>query len=118
MSSFTFSCLPMFAIMAIVACMPPKGSGKAKAAPGRKRKKEEDEPGEEAEVDLQKIKVEKDAKGNYPAIPASELNRSNSRYSYLKSKGLKPLDDFTSMERAQKRAWFWEKYRFSKDSLR
>lgn len=106
------SCMPFLVMMSMVALMAPKGKAKAKAEGGkRKRDESQDDQG------LKNVKVEKNEKGLYPAIPADELNKLNSRLTNFKNKGVTPSPDFHAMTRAGKREWFWETYRFNKDIL-
>ena len=54
--------------------------------------------------------MERDAKGQYPAIPTEELNKLNSRFHNLKTQGIvAPAEEFRAKTRSEKRDWFWDK---------
>lgn len=108
------SCVPLLVVFSWFAMMAPKGKSKANAkATGKRTRDEDDDEGAKALV-----KVEKDARGQYPAIPTDELNKLNSRLNNLKAQGImSPAEEFRAKSRIEKRDWFWEKYRFNKDIL-
>ena len=79
-------CMPMLVIFSLFGLMAPKAKSKAKAKATGKRTREEEDTQEREHIG--QIKVERDAKGQYPAIPTEELNKLNSRFHNLKTQGI------------------------------
>ena len=114
------NCLSFLMLTTLVVFMAPKKKDQATEKPIPKKKRGRNETDEEAEkpLDISLVKVEKNAKGEYPAIPPDELNKLNSRLNHAKASGNPQLfDEFRAMNRIEKRVWFWDVYRFGKDIL-